>query len=73
MRSGGCSALQATIRPPDGTITIDHFFDDMRPPTEVELAAMETLPWDGEYLLRDRGSVSLWVAWRGWRRSPGST
>jgi acetylornithine deacetylase/succinyl-diaminopimelate desuccinylase-like protein len=45
----------ATLRAPDGTITIDAFFDDVRPPTEVELAAMQTLPWDGAHLLRDSG------------------
>ena len=44
-----------TIRQPDGTITIDDFFDDVRPPTEAELEAMRTLPWDGAHLLRDSG------------------
>jgi acetylornithine deacetylase/succinyl-diaminopimelate desuccinylase-like protein len=44
-----------TIRRPDGTITIDNFFDDVRPPSEVELAAMAALPWDGAHLLRDSG------------------
>ena len=48
-------AALGSIRTPDGTITIDDFFEDVRPPTEVELAAMQTLPWDGAHLLRDSG------------------
>lgn len=44
-----------TVRAPDGAILIDNFFDDVRPPTEDELAAMALLPWDGAYLLRDSG------------------
>jgi len=52
------SAL-ATLRAPDGTITIDDFFNDVRPPTADELAAMATLPWDGAYLLRDSGQTTF--------------
>jgi len=52
------SAL-TTLRTPDGTITVDDFFDDVRPPTADELAAMATLPWDGAYLLRDSGQASF--------------
>lgn len=44
-----------TVRAPDGAILIDNFFDDVRPPTEDELAAMALLPWNGAYLLRDSG------------------
>ena len=45
----------ATVRAPAGTITIDNFFEDVRPPTADEMAAMATLPWDGAYLMRDSG------------------
>jgi acetylornithine deacetylase/succinyl-diaminopimelate desuccinylase-like protein len=48
-------AALGTIRSADGAITIDHFFDDVRPATAVELAAMQTLPWDGAHLLRESG------------------
>ncbi len=48
------SAL-ATLRAPDGRVTIDHFADDVRPPTAEELAALRSLPWDGAQLLQDSG------------------
>lgn len=44
-----------TLRSPDGTITIDDFYDDVRPPTPVEAQAMAQLPWDGTDILRISG------------------
>jgi acetylornithine deacetylase/succinyl-diaminopimelate desuccinylase-like protein len=49
----------ATVRAPDGAITIDDFFEDVRPPTAEEMAAMATLPWDGAHLLRDSGQTAF--------------
>jgi acetylornithine deacetylase/succinyl-diaminopimelate desuccinylase-like protein len=48
-----------TLRLPDGTITIDDFFDDVRPPNAEEMEAMRTLPWDGALLLRDSGQTEF--------------
>jgi acetylornithine deacetylase/succinyl-diaminopimelate desuccinylase-like protein len=52
-------AALGSIRQPDGTITIDDFFADVRPPTPVEMEAMRTLPWDGAHLLRDSGQAEF--------------
>ncbi|NJN18868.1 MAG: M20 family dipeptidase [Oscillochloris sp.] len=38
--------LLATMKAPDGTITIDGFYDNVAPPTELERAALERLPLD---------------------------
>jgi acetylornithine deacetylase/succinyl-diaminopimelate desuccinylase-like protein len=52
-------AALATLRTPDGAITIDDFYDDVRPHTQAELGAMETLPWDGKGLLRESGQTQF--------------
>ncbi len=44
-----------TLRTPDGRITIDNFFDDVRDPTPTELEALRLLPWDGKDILRISG------------------
>lgn len=38
----------ATMKAPDGTITIDGFYDDIRPPTETERKLLEDAVWDEE-------------------------
>lgn len=38
--------LLATMKAPDGTITIDGFYDRVEPPTELERAALTALPVD---------------------------
>jgi acetylornithine deacetylase/succinyl-diaminopimelate desuccinylase-like protein len=38
--------LLATMKSPDGTITIDGFYDDVQPPSALERAALERLPVD---------------------------
>ena len=43
------SAL-STLRQPDGTVTIDGFTDDLRPPSEAQLAHLRTLPFEEEKL-----------------------
>ena len=40
----------ATLRQPDGTVTIDGFYDDVRKPTEKQLAHLRTLPFEEEKL-----------------------
>jgi acetylornithine deacetylase/succinyl-diaminopimelate desuccinylase-like protein len=45
----------STLRTPDGQITIDDFFDDVRDPTPTELEALRLLPWDGKDILRISG------------------
>lgn len=45
----------ATMKAPDGTITIDGFYDDIRPPTEVERAILEQTGFDDEAQKRDLG------------------
>jgi len=48
-----------TLRKPDGTITIDGFYDDVRAPTADELAALRALPWDGQEILRLSGQENF--------------
>lgn len=36
----------ASMKAPDGTITIDGFYDDIRPPTELERRLLEDSGWD---------------------------
>src|SRR5690606_30813410 len=45
----------ATMKAPDGTITIDGFYDDIRPPTEVERAILEQTGLDDEAYKADLG------------------
>jgi acetylornithine deacetylase/succinyl-diaminopimelate desuccinylase-like protein len=52
-------AALSTIRAEDGTITLDNFYDDVRPPTEEELAAIRQLPWDGQTLLDAAGQTQF--------------
>jgi acetylornithine deacetylase/succinyl-diaminopimelate desuccinylase-like protein len=42
----------ATLRSPDGRITIDGFMDDVAAPTEAELAHLRTLPFEEEEIKR---------------------
>lgn len=45
----------ASMKAPDGTITIDGFYDDMKPPTAVERELLEKAGWDDEAQKRDLG------------------
>jgi acetylornithine deacetylase/succinyl-diaminopimelate desuccinylase-like protein len=45
----------ATMKAPDGTITIDGFYDDIQPPTPVERGLLEEAIWDDEAQRRDLG------------------
>jgi acetylornithine deacetylase/succinyl-diaminopimelate desuccinylase-like protein len=45
----------ASMKAPDGTITIDGFYDDIRPPTDVERAILEQSGWDDEAQKADLG------------------
>ena len=36
----------ATMRRPDGTVTIDGFYDDVRKPTDQQLAHLKTIPFE---------------------------
>jgi acetylornithine deacetylase/succinyl-diaminopimelate desuccinylase-like protein len=45
----------ATMRSPDGRITIDGFMDDVAAPTEVELAHLRTLPFEEDEIKRIYG------------------
>jgi acetylornithine deacetylase/succinyl-diaminopimelate desuccinylase-like protein len=47
--------LLATMKAPDGTITIDGFYDDVQPPTELEQQALDQLPVDTAQILADLG------------------
>ena len=49
------SALE-TLRRPDGTITIDGFMDDVRPPTPGQLAHLRTLPFEEAEIKRIYGT-----------------
>jgi acetylornithine deacetylase/succinyl-diaminopimelate desuccinylase-like protein len=53
------AAALGTLRAPDGSILIDGFYDDVRPPTPAELAAIRALPWDGADVLRISGQRSV--------------
>ncbi len=54
--SGGASLFEnaawrlvealATLRKPDGTVTIDGFYDDVREPTPMQLAHLATIPFE---------------------------
>ncbi|HUQ16261.1 MAG TPA: M20/M25/M40 family metallo-hydrolase [Candidatus Saccharimonadales bacterium] len=56
------SAL-ATLRRPDGTVTIDGFTDDLRPPSETQLAHLRTLPFE-EQKLKDIYGAAAFVGGR---------
>jgi acetylornithine deacetylase/succinyl-diaminopimelate desuccinylase-like protein len=56
------SAL-GTLRRPDGTVTIDGFSDDVRPPSEAQLAHLRTLPFE-EQKLRDIYGAAAFVGGR---------
>lgn len=45
----------ASMKDPDGTIKIDGFYDDIRPPTAVERELLEKAGWDDEAQKRDLG------------------
>src|SRR5690606_8981895 len=45
----------ATMKAPDGTITIDGFYDDIRPVTETERAILERTGFDDEAYKADLG------------------
>lgn len=45
----------STMKAPDGTITIDGFYDDIRPPTEVERAILEKTGFDDDAYKADLG------------------
>ena len=45
----------ASMKAPDGTITIDGFYDDIRPTTGVERAILEQTGWDDEAQKADLG------------------
>ncbi|MFC2968002.1 M20/M25/M40 family metallo-hydrolase [Acidimangrovimonas pyrenivorans] len=51
--------LLATMKAPDGTITIDGLADPIVPPTEADLAAMAALPLDVEGLKAEMGMAEL--------------
>lgn len=48
-------AALGTMCTPDGRITIDNFYDDVRAPTPAEQDALDQLPWDGKDILRLSG------------------
>ena len=52
-------AALGTLRTPDGRITIDDFYDDVRDPTAEELEALRQLPWDGKDILRLSGQTQF--------------
>jgi len=45
----------ATLRTPDGRITIDGFLDDVAAPTEAQLAHLQTLPFEEDEIKRIYG------------------
>lgn len=51
--------LLATMKRPDGTITIDGFYDNVQPPSELERAALEKLPVDLAALMASLGLKRL--------------
>lgn len=51
--------LLATMKAPDGTITIDGFYDNVQPPTELERAALASLPIDLPALMAGLGLTRL--------------
>ncbi len=53
----------ATLRRPDGTVTIDGFSDDVRPPSEAQLAHLRTLPFE-ERKLKDIYGAGAFVGGR---------
>jgi acetylornithine deacetylase/succinyl-diaminopimelate desuccinylase-like protein len=66
--------LLATMKNPQGDITIDGFYDNVRPITDAERAAMDELPIDSGALMReldlghldapaDRGIAERLMAW----------
>ncbi len=58
----------ATLRAPDGTVTIDGFLDDLAPPTREQLDHLRTLPFEEEeikriYAVREFvGGLTGWAA-----------
>jgi acetylornithine deacetylase/succinyl-diaminopimelate desuccinylase-like protein len=51
--------LLATMKAPDGTITIDGFYDDVQPPTALERRALDELPVDEAQILADLGLKAM--------------
>jgi acetylornithine deacetylase/succinyl-diaminopimelate desuccinylase-like protein len=51
--------LLATMKRPDGTITIDGIYDRVQPPTEAERAALAALPLDLERVMGELGLARL--------------
>jgi acetylornithine deacetylase/succinyl-diaminopimelate desuccinylase-like protein len=51
--------LLATMKSADGEITIDGFYDDVRPPTPLERRALDALPFDVEKIKRELGLPEL--------------
>lgn len=47
--------LLSTLKGADGRVTMDHFYDDVRPPTEDEIEAVKRLPFDMEGLRAEMG------------------
>ncbi|CAN5550300.1 M20/M25/M40 family metallo-hydrolase [soil metagenome] len=45
----------ASMKAPDGTITIDGFYDDIEPPTDVERALLENANWDDAAQMENLG------------------
>ncbi|HVX28862.1 MAG TPA: M20/M25/M40 family metallo-hydrolase, partial [Nitrolancea sp.] len=45
----------ASMKAPDGKILIDGFYDDIRPPTDLERGLLEKANWDDEAQKRDLG------------------
>jgi acetylornithine deacetylase/succinyl-diaminopimelate desuccinylase-like protein len=51
--------LLATMKSDAGEITIDGFYDDVEPPTPMERAALDALPFDVERIKRELGLAEL--------------
>ncbi|MCL4424947.1 MAG: M20/M25/M40 family metallo-hydrolase [Firmicutes bacterium] len=51
--------LLSTMRDRDGNVTIDGFYDDVRPPTNYERQLLAALPLDEEEIKRDLGISQL--------------
>jgi acetylornithine deacetylase/succinyl-diaminopimelate desuccinylase-like protein len=51
--------LLATMKAPDGMITIDGFYDDVQPPTDLERQALDDLPVDETQILADLGLQAM--------------